>query len=178
MATSPPVNSRNPMLDPANKPKSLILEDNQEFQDSLTKTLGGVLPPKTSNGHHHDHHHDHHHHHKHDHRDSGKNITSKLFPHFALLINLFLSDIDHLNVEPYGLHTKLLYRNAAASILYEQALARETGSALTSTGALVTSSGHKTGTYDTPVIVYMQFIIYFFSCCINCNFTFLSKTCC
>jgi len=118
LATSPPVSTRQ--LDPANKPKSLILEDNPEFQASLSKTLEGVK----SNGHHHHQHHHHHDHHKHDHRDA---------------------DVDHLNIEPYGLHNTLVFRNASPAVLYEQALALETGSALTSTGALVTSSGHKTG---------------------------------
>lgn len=66
LATSPPVRALNQLLDPANKPKSLILEDNQEFQASLTKTLGGVK--SAANGHDH-HHHDHDH--KHDHRDAG-----------------------------------------------------------------------------------------------------------
>lgn len=79
----------------------------------------------------------------------------------TLLWNLTfsLTDIDHAIVEPYGLHTKIVYRNAAASILYEQALARETGSALTSTGALVTSSGHKTGLFLTRSTLF-AFIIH------------------
>jgi phosphoenolpyruvate carboxykinase (ATP) len=100
--------------------KSLILEDNVNFQESLAKTLGGsykqesTLEAKLNNAHIHDHtHHD--------------------------------NDIDHVDVDAYGIHTNRLFRNAAVPILYEQALARETGSAVTSTGALVTSSGHKTG---------------------------------
>jgi phosphoenolpyruvate carboxykinase (ATP) len=59
-------------------------------------------------------------------------------------------DIDHVDIDAYGLHTKRLYRNASVPLLYEQALARETGSALTSTGALVTSSGSKTGVFFFP----------------------------
>eukprot|EP01110_Echinostelium_bisporum_P010798 TRINITY_DN433_c0_g1_i1.p1 TRINITY_DN433_c0_g1~~TRINITY_DN433_c0_g1_i1.p1 ORF type:complete len:348 (-),score=123.63 TRINITY_DN433_c0_g1_i1:249-1292(-) len=54
-------------------------------------------------------------------------------------------DIDHVDVDAYGIHTKKIFRNAAVPILYEQALARETGSALTNSGALVTKSGAKTG---------------------------------
>ncbi len=62
------------------------------------------------------------------------------------------ADIDHVDVDVYGIHTNRLFRNAAIPILYEQALARETGSALTSTGALVTSSGHKTGNYSSSLL--------------------------
>lgn len=103
------------------KSKSLILEDNPNFQESLAKTLGGsykqesTLEAKLNNTHLHE---------QHTHHDT---------------------DIDHVDVDAYGIHTNRLFRNAAVPILYEQALARETGSAVTSTGALVTSSGHKTG---------------------------------
>ncbi|KAI8904723.1 ATP-utilizing phosphoenolpyruvate carboxykinase [Gorgonomyces haynaldii] len=41
--------------------------------------------------------------------------------------------------------TKPIYRNASPSVLYEQALALERGTALTSSGALVTDSGAKKG---------------------------------
>jgi phosphoenolpyruvate carboxykinase (ATP) len=102
------------------KSKSLILEDNLNFQESLAKTLGGsykkdsVLETQMNSHHITDHrHHD--------------------------------NDIDHVDVDAYGIHTNRLFRNAAPAILYEQALARETGSAVTSAGALVTRSGHKTG---------------------------------
>eukprot|EP01111_Echinosteliopsis_oligospora_P003774 TRINITY_DN1592_c1_g1_i1.p1 TRINITY_DN1592_c1_g1~~TRINITY_DN1592_c1_g1_i1.p1 ORF type:complete len:600 (-),score=201.36 TRINITY_DN1592_c1_g1_i1:91-1890(-) len=108
-----------------------------EFKESLKNTLAPVptsfakLDPHT-NGHgahhQHQHHHDHHHHdHHHDHHSHGD------------------ADFIHTAVDAYGIHTHRLFRNAAVPILYEQALARETGSALTSTGALVTSSGAKTG---------------------------------
>eukprot|EP01113_Clastostelium_recurvatum_P033599 TRINITY_DN445_c0_g1_i2.p1 TRINITY_DN445_c0_g1~~TRINITY_DN445_c0_g1_i2.p1 ORF type:complete len:607 (+),score=134.11 TRINITY_DN445_c0_g1_i2:73-1821(+) len=55
------------------------------------------------------------------------------------------SDVDKFDIEGYGINIHRIFRNAAVPILYEQALAREAGSTLTSTGALMTRSGAKTG---------------------------------
>jgi len=135
-ATSPPAR-KNPNLEELGKPKSLILEDSSDFQASLTKTLSGINGPVPTLV---PHHHDHHHH------DAG--IVYCFFYYMQYLyrlMHMFITDIDHVNVDTYGLTTKVIYRNASVPLLYEQALARETGSALTSTGALVTSSGAKTG---------------------------------
>lgn len=54
-------------------------------------------------------------------------------------------DIDHLDLEDQGIATHNILRNTAIPILYEQALLRETGTAITSTGALIVRSGAKTG---------------------------------
>lgn len=56
-----------------------------------------------------------------------------------------LGDVDHVNVEEYGLTGQKILRNAAVPILYENALQREKGTAITNTGALITRSGAKTG---------------------------------
>lgn len=48
-------------------------------------------------------------------------------------------------LEQYGLHNDKIYRNAPVPVLYEQALLNEKGSSISSTGALVTRSGVKTG---------------------------------
>lgn len=53
--------------------------------------------------------------------------------------------MDHVNVEEYGLTGQKILRNAAVPILYENALQREKGTAITNTGALITRSGAKTG---------------------------------
>jgi hypothetical protein len=145
------------------KSKSLILEDNPNFQASLTKTLGGSFQKEPSleariN------------HQIHTHHDSGTSTLHRLslvlflltpLPHTGegnFVLTCFHKDIDHVDVDAYGIHTNRLFRNAAAPILYEQALARETGSAVTSTGALVTSSGHKTGTYTILFISCISYI--------------------
>ena len=44
-----------------------------------------------------------------------------------------------------GLDTSRVYRNASVAVLYEEALKHEEGSAITSSGALATTSGAKTG---------------------------------
>lgn len=44
-----------------------------------------------------------------------------------------------------GLDTSRIYRNVSVAVLYEEALKHEEGSAITSTGALATTSGAKTG---------------------------------
>ncbi|KAF8820762.1 PEP-carboxykinase I [Cardiosporidium cionae] len=49
------------------------------------------------------------------------------------------------NVQQYGINVKRIFHNAAPSILYEQALANEPDSYISSTGALCCSSGAKTG---------------------------------
>lgn len=54
-------------------------------------------------------------------------------------------DVDHVDVEEYGIHTSKVFRNPAVPILYEQALKNEAGSSITDTGALVVRSGAKTG---------------------------------
>lgn len=54
-------------------------------------------------------------------------------------------DVDHLNLEEHGINIHNISRNVPIPIYYEHALAKEKGTALTSTGALVTRSGAKTG---------------------------------
>lgn len=54
------------------------------------------------------------------------------------------SDIDHVDMEDQGISTRIL-RNTAVPILYEQALLREAGTTVTSTGGLSVRSGAKTG---------------------------------
>mmetsp|Transcript_21008 Transcript_21008/g.29470 ORF Transcript_21008/g.29470 Transcript_21008/m.29470 type:complete len:569 (+) Transcript_21008:93-1799(+) len=57
-------------------------------------------------------------------------------------------DLDHLDLEHYyGINLKKtnVYRNPAVPILYEEALRHEKGSAISSTGALICSSGERTG---------------------------------
>lgn len=44
-----------------------------------------------------------------------------------------------------GIDTSKVFRNASVAVLYEEALKHEEGSAITSTGALSTTSGAKTG---------------------------------
>ena len=44
-----------------------------------------------------------------------------------------------------GIESRNVYRNASPAVLYEEALTHESGTFITSTGALVTSSGSKTG---------------------------------
>lgn len=113
--TTPPLSRASAPKEP---PKSLIFGDGPTFQASLEKTFAAVrsAPPSPD--------HSHHEYSKNHHDDH---------------------DVDHVDVDIYGLHTKSVYRNAAPPILYEQALARETGSAVSSTGALITCSGQKTG---------------------------------
>lgn len=47
--------------------------------------------------------------------------------------------------EECGLDTSRIYHNASVAVLYEEALKHEEGTLITSTGALATSSGSKTG---------------------------------
>ena len=54
-------------------------------------------------------------------------------------------DVDHVDVEEYGISTGTVFRNPPVAVLYEQALKNEAGSSITSTGALVVRSGAKTG---------------------------------
>eukprot|EP01027_Heterolobosea_sp_BB2_P026996 GEZU01042148.1.p1 GENE.GEZU01042148.1~~GEZU01042148.1.p1 ORF type:complete len:587 (+),score=241.51 GEZU01042148.1:203-1963(+) len=54
-------------------------------------------------------------------------------------------DVDHIDLEDQGIGCQQILRNPSVPILYEYALQREKGSAITSTGALVTRSGAKTG---------------------------------
>lgn len=55
------------------------------------------------------------------------------------------ADVDHVDVEEYGISTGTVFRNPPVAVLYEQALKNEAGSSITSTGALVVRSGAKTG---------------------------------
>ena len=49
------------------------------------------------------------------------------------------------SLERYKITKPAVLRNASPAVLYEEALTHETGSAITSTGALVVRSGEKTG---------------------------------
>ncbi|MDO5581774.1 MAG: phosphoenolpyruvate carboxykinase (ATP) [Planctomycetia bacterium] len=51
---------------------------------------------------------------------------------------------NELDLSPYGLHVGRVHRNPSPAQLYEDAIIRE-GAAITSTGALMNSSGSKTG---------------------------------
>eukprot|EP01133_Synstelium_polycarpum_P009154 gene9154-10740_t len=55
------------------------------------------------------------------------------------------SDADRLHLDDHITNTSNIFHNPPVPVLYEQALAFETGSAITSTGALITRSGAKTG---------------------------------
>ncbi|EFA78617.1 phosphoenolpyruvate carboxykinase [Heterostelium album PN500] len=54
-------------------------------------------------------------------------------------------DVDSLHLDEHFTKQTNIFHNPPVPVLYEQALAHETGSAMTSTGALVTRSGAKTG---------------------------------
>ncbi|EGG22345.1 phosphoenolpyruvate carboxykinase [Cavenderia fasciculata] len=54
-------------------------------------------------------------------------------------------DVEHLHLDDHITNTTNIFHNPPVPVLYEQALAFETGSAITSTGALITRSGAKTG---------------------------------
>ena len=56
----------------------------------------------------------------------------------------FLQMAD-FNLEHYHITQPLVLRNASPATLYEEALTNETGSGITSTGALAVISGAKTG---------------------------------
>ena len=49
------------------------------------------------------------------------------------------------NLHTHGIHVKSLVRNASPATLYEEAIKNENKSAISSTGALIVSSGEKTG---------------------------------
>jgi phosphoenolpyruvate carboxykinase (ATP) len=51
----------------------------------------------------------------------------------------------YFDLSQHNINVKTVYRNVAPAKLYEEALKREEGSAISSTGALVVSSGEKTG---------------------------------
>lgn len=53
------------------------------------------------------------------------------------------------NLQELGIGVKTIFRNAPVAVLYEQALRNEEGSAISSTGALMVSSGAKTGRSPT-----------------------------
>eukprot|EP00761_Pharyngomonas_kirbyi_P011412 gb/GECH01011437.1/.p1 GENE.gb/GECH01011437.1/~~gb/GECH01011437.1/.p1 ORF type:complete len:565 (+),score=157.37 gb/GECH01011437.1/:1-1695(+) len=55
------------------------------------------------------------------------------------------TDIDHVDLEDQGIQISNIVRNPSVPYLYESALSKEVGSAMTSTGALVARSGTKTG---------------------------------
>jgi phosphoenolpyruvate carboxykinase (ATP) len=50
-----------------------------------------------------------------------------------------------INIKQHGINVNNILRNPSPGKCYEQALNRETGSAISSTGALIALSGHKTG---------------------------------
>lgn len=52
-------------------------------------------------------------------------------------------------MQQLGIGVKTIFRNSPVSVLYEQALRNEVGSAISSTGALMVSSGTKTGRSPT-----------------------------
>lgn len=56
-----------------------------------------------------------------------------------------LKELYELLSHETGIDKSKLFRNTSPAVLYEDALKYETGSAITSSGALATSSGHKTG---------------------------------
>lgn len=56
-----------------------------------------------------------------------------------------ISELRDIIFRDTGINMKNIYRNASPAILYEDALRYEEGTFVTSTGALVTSSGAKTG---------------------------------
>jgi len=58
---------------------------------------------------------------------------------------LQIGDTDEVNLDEHFTGNAKIYHNPSVAVLYEQALAFEHGSAITSTGALVTRSGVKTG---------------------------------
>ena len=50
-----------------------------------------------------------------------------------------------LSLQKYGIEATRVFRNASPAVLYEEALRRESGSAISATGALIALSGEKTG---------------------------------
>jgi ATP-dependent phosphoenolpyruvate carboxykinase len=56
-----------------------------------------------------------------------------------------LKELHDILLRDTGIDQKNIYRNAPVAVLYEDALRHEQGTFITSTGALVTSSGAKTG---------------------------------
>lgn len=65
--------------------------------------------------------------------------------HIAAYHKQLDADIDHVDLEDQGIQIQNIVRNPSVPALYEAALSREVGSAMTSTGALVARSGTKTG---------------------------------
>ncbi|GAM18142.1 hypothetical protein SAMD00019534_013170 [Acytostelium subglobosum LB1] len=55
------------------------------------------------------------------------------------------AQVDSLHLDEHFTKANTIFHNPPVPVLYEQALAFETGSAITSTGALITRSGAKTG---------------------------------
>lgn len=54
-----------------------------------------------------------------------------------------------INIEQHGINVRNIFRNPSSGQCYEQALSREAGSAISSKGALIAISGHKTGRSPT-----------------------------
>jgi len=52
---------------------------------------------------------------------------------------------SNFDLSKHNINVRTVFRNVAPAKLYEEALKREEGSAISSTGALVVSSGEKTG---------------------------------
>ncbi len=52
---------------------------------------------------------------------------------------------NYFSLEQYDIHVKKILRNASPAVLYEEALRNEPGSAISAQGALICSSGAKTG---------------------------------
>ena len=60
-------------------------------------------------------------------------IMNQIWPIFLIGKDLYMAEIS---LERYNITRPTILRNASPSVLYEEALANETGSAITSTGAL------------------------------------------
>ena len=63
-------------------------------------------------------------------------------------------------LNPYGIDSQTILRNASPAILYEEALLYETDSAVSDTGALIVSSSEKTGRSpkDKRIVTTPEFI--------------------
>jgi phosphoenolpyruvate carboxykinase (ATP) len=57
----------------------------------------------------------------------------------------YYSDLPGFSLKNHGIHVAKIYRNASPAKLYEQAIKKEKGVAISSKGALIAFSGEKTG---------------------------------
>ncbi|KYR00779.1 phosphoenolpyruvate carboxykinase [Tieghemostelium lacteum] len=76
-----------------------------------------------------------------------QSISNSLKSSTAEFQDVKVTDVesDFVNLDEHFNGSAKIFHNPSVAVLYEQALAHETGSAITSTGALVTRSGVKTG---------------------------------